>query len=118
MNRNYLNTGDTQTFTIYFRNNETLFNPNSIRNVRIINPNGDLVTTISPTRSSTGKYYISYTVPKNADFGTWTHRWIWRAESWMNYKTDDYYFVVGSFQCLFQSRNSSHRHFTFIHIEF
>lgn len=66
--------GSTVRLKINFKKKGTLADPYSTGDgVTILNPsNVEQITDVTPTKESTGQYYIDFAVPVSAPIGTWT----------------------------------------------
>ena len=76
-NGNYLlsSPGQMAILKIKFGRNGRVYDPFVVGNVSILNPSDDIVTTLSPTKLSTGIYSVQYPVPIIGPIGFWKHRW-------------------------------------------
>lgn len=87
--------GETALLKIEFRKNDVLYDPVSLEDVDIIDPNDIVVESITPTRESEGVYYVEYEVAEDAEFGIWKHEWIYTPMSYGDDGDQVYQFEVG-----------------------
>jgi hypothetical protein len=71
-----------------------LFDPSFVGSVVIRDPDSTIVSTSTPSRVSMGTYATTFSVPSDAELGTWMHTWNWRALATMNLATQNYDFYV------------------------
>lgn len=92
--------GSTATVKMEFLDNGTLFDPYAVTSVKIYNPSGVLMATLTPTRIATGIWYANYAVDAAAPVGTWQHVWNWQGSVGVA-AIDQYYdFTVGGTACI------------------
>jgi hypothetical protein len=86
-------TGRSINLRVRFYRDGVLFDPISISDVEILkgSPDGSVVTTITPTQTSTGVYTAVWTstVP-----GTYYDKWTWQARSDLGNKVQIYPFII------------------------
>lgn len=86
--------GHVAVLEVEFKDNGVLFDPITINSVEILNSSGVVVSTITPTFLSIGRYRVSYFVAADAVIGTWGHRWTWRANTSIGFTSQTYEFNV------------------------
>jgi hypothetical protein len=88
--------GAILTAQVSFFENNNLFDPFSINDVKIYDTANVLQATLAVTGTQTGVYQFNWNVPENQPAGTYYDEWTWVAVDGMDAKVQTYSFTINS----------------------
>lgn len=89
------NVGDPVVLNVTFKRDGVLYDPVDIQWVKIYY-GGTLLSTLAPTKISTGNYRVTYTTSLTDSTGEYSDVWRWKGSSLLAYTQYRYHFYLVS----------------------